>query len=77
MRDDVPDLAGQTVGAPVEPPVEDDAGGDAGPDREVGQVVDTADDTAPVEAQGRGTDVVLEEAGRPSRASSCGPSGRS
>ena len=42
---------------------------DAGPDREVGEVVDVADDAAPMEAEGGGADVVLDDA----RATERGP----
>ena len=49
------------MGATMEAAVEDDAGGDAGPDGEIGEVVDLAEDTPAVEAEGRGTDVVLED----------------
>ena len=61
LRDDVADLTGQTAGAAMELAVEHDAGRDAGPDGEVGQVVDLADDATAMEAEGRGTDVVLDD----------------
>ena len=41
--------------------VEDDAGRDAGPDREVGEVVESPQDAALVEADGGGADVVLDD----------------
>ena len=65
----------------MEPAVEDDPGRDPGPDREVGQVVDGADDAASMEAERRGTDVVLDdgrapEAGLELAARAAGPTSR-
>ena len=62
VDDDVADLAGQPARAAMEPAVEDDAGRDAGADREVGEVVDRAATRAPMEAEGGGADVVLDDA---------------
>ena len=62
VDDDVADLAGQAARSAMEPAVEDDAGRDAGPDREVGEVVDVADDATPMETEGGGADVVLDDA---------------
>ena len=55
------DLLGEAAGTAVERAVEDDAGGDAGADREVRQVVEIAEDAALIQADGRGTGIVLDD----------------
>ena len=73
VDDGVADLAGEAAGAAVEPAVEDDAGRDPGPDREVRDVVRRAEDAAPVQADGGGTGVVLDDA---RAAEACAPARR-
>ena len=61
IHDGVADLAGKAAGTAMESTVEHDTGRDTGTDREVGEVVGVTDDAALVQADGGGTDVVLDD----------------
>src|SRR5215211_7273636 len=62
---DVADLAREPERSAVERTVEDDARGDAGPDGEQRDAVDGSEQAAPMEAQRRRSDVVLDRGGDP------------
>src|SRR5262249_41976755 len=61
LDDDMADLAGEALRAAGQRAVEHATGRDAGADREVREVVDGPDDAAPMETEGRGPDVVLDD----------------
>ena len=61
LDDRVADLPGETARTAMQLPIEDDASGDPGPDGEVRDVVGAIDDVALIQADGGGTDVVLDD----------------